>query len=84
MIAYTIDVAHTSTLIDATIVTTDCPEIAEVARRCGADVPFLRPKHLASDDSPDIETAYDIDEPSDFKFAEFIVQDRLTRVTSEK
>ncbi len=55
LIAYTIDVADASTLIDATIVTTDCPEIAEVARRCGADVPFLRPKHLALDDSPDID-----------------------------
>ncbi len=55
LIAYTIDAAAGSETIDATVVTTDDSEIAEVARSLGADVPFLRPKHLAADDSPDIE-----------------------------
>lgn len=31
------------------IVSTDDEEIAEVAKKCGADVPFLRPAELASD-----------------------------------
>jgi CMP-N-acetylneuraminic acid synthetase len=55
LISYTIDVASQSTMIDATIVTTDDQEIAEIARSLGADVPFLRPEQLAADDSPDID-----------------------------
>lgn len=34
------------------VVSTDDPEIAEVARAAGAQVPFLRPAELARDDSP--------------------------------
>jgi N-acylneuraminate cytidylyltransferase len=35
-----------------TIVSTDSEEIASVARRAGADVPFLRPPELAGDETP--------------------------------
>ena len=38
--------------IERTIVSTDSPEIAAVAERAGAEVPFLRPAELATDDSP--------------------------------
>ena len=55
LIAYTIEVAGRSKLIDAAIVSTDDPEIAEVAREYGGDVPFLRPSELAMDNSPDID-----------------------------
>ncbi|HMF44517.1 MAG TPA: acylneuraminate cytidylyltransferase family protein [Polyangia bacterium] len=34
------------------IVSTDSPEIAEIARHHGGDVPFLRPPELARDDTP--------------------------------
>lgn len=34
------------------IVTTDSKEIATIAKECGAEVPFLRPKRLATDTSP--------------------------------
>lgn len=54
LIAYTIEVARQSELIDAAIVSTDDGEIAAVAKGLGADVPFLRPAELARDDSPDI------------------------------
>jgi len=54
LIAYTIEAARKSKLIDAAIVSTDDAEIAEVAKKLGADVPFLRPVELAQDDSPDI------------------------------
>jgi CMP-N,N'-diacetyllegionaminic acid synthase len=37
-----------------TIVTTDDLEIAEAARRAGAEVPFLRPAGLAADDTTDL------------------------------
>lgn len=38
--------------ITRTIVSTDSPAIADVAREHGADVPFVRPAELARDDSP--------------------------------
>lgn len=55
MIAYTIRAAQRSRSLDAFLVSTDDPVIAAVARRYGADVPFLRPRRFARDLSPDIE-----------------------------
>jgi len=52
LIVYTIEVAEKCALIDRTIVSTDAPEIAEIAKASGAEVPFLRPKELALDDTP--------------------------------
>jgi N-acylneuraminate cytidylyltransferase len=54
-IAYSIAPALQSGVFDAVIVSTDCEEIAAVARYYGAEVPFLRPAEFASDMSPDIE-----------------------------
>ena len=49
MIAWSIAAAHASNCFDQVLVSTDDQEIAEVARSHGADVPFLRPAHLADD-----------------------------------
>ena len=49
LIAYTIEAALRSEGIERVIVTTDSEEIAEIARQYGAEIPFLRPKELASD-----------------------------------
>ena len=38
--------------ITRVVVSTDDPEIAELARRHGGEVPFLRPAELATDDTP--------------------------------
>lgn len=54
LIAYTIECAKKYTKFDRIIVSTDSPKIAEVAKQYGADVPFLRPKELATDTSPKI------------------------------
>lgn len=51
LIAHTIDQAKASKFITRTIVSTDSPEIAAVAKKYGAEVPFLRPKALAGDTS---------------------------------
>ena len=40
---------------DAIIVTTDDPAIAAAAQRFGAEVPFLRPPHLATDEASSID-----------------------------
>lgn len=49
LIAWSIEQALQSKKIDRVIVSTDCNEIAEIAREYGAEVPFLRPAHLAID-----------------------------------
>jgi pseudaminic acid cytidylyltransferase len=49
LIAYSIEVALKSNLFDKVIVSTDDEEIAQIAIRYGAIVPFLRPKELSDD-----------------------------------
>lgn len=49
LIAHTIRAALESKYIDRVIVTTDSDEIADVAKRYGAEVPFRRPDELSSD-----------------------------------
>lgn len=52
LIAHTIQHSLKSKYVTKTIVTTDCEQIAEVARNFGAEVPFMRDKSLATDDVP--------------------------------
>jgi len=54
LIAYTIESALQSKLIDRVIVSTDDKEIAKIAKKYGAEVPFVRPKNLAGDKTPDL------------------------------
>lgn len=49
LIAYSIQTAIESKLFDKIIVTTDDEEIASIAQKYGAKVPFIRPKELADD-----------------------------------
>ena len=49
MIAYAIDAVTRSGLFDHVVVSTDDSEIAEVAQRYGAEVPFTRPPELSDD-----------------------------------
>jgi CMP-N-acetylneuraminic acid synthetase len=60
LIAWTIDAAARSAALDRLVVSTDDPEVAEVARRCGAEVPFLRAAHLAADDTPTLPVVVDV------------------------
>ncbi|MFG6569718.1 pseudaminic acid cytidylyltransferase [Sulfitobacter sp. 1A13679] len=49
MIAWSIDAALESECFDRIIVSTDDPEIAQVAEALGAEVPFIRPRDLSDD-----------------------------------
>ena len=49
MIAWSISAAKNSKCFDQVLVSTDDEEIAKIAHKYGALVPFLRPKHLADD-----------------------------------
>lgn len=55
LIQYTIEAAKNSRYIDKIVVSTEDSLIAEVSINCGAEVPFLRPTHLASDTSKTID-----------------------------
>lgn len=55
LIAYTISACQASEFIDRVIVSTDSEDIASIARSCGAEVPFIRPEHLAQDKSTDFD-----------------------------
>ena len=49
MIAYSIEAAINAKLFDEIIVSTDDDEIADIAQKFGASVPFMRPKELSDD-----------------------------------
>lgn len=51
LIEWTISAAQSVNFIDDVLVSTDSDAIAEISRRSGASVPFLRPAELATDDS---------------------------------
>jgi N-acylneuraminate cytidylyltransferase len=52
LIAYTIEAAIEAGLFARVVVSTDSPEIAALAVRLGAEVPFLRSANLADDQTP--------------------------------
>ena len=55
LLAYTARVARKSRFLSRVVLSTENPEIAEIARAEGLDVPFLRPVELAEDSTPMIE-----------------------------
>ena len=52
LIAWTIEAALLSRRLGRIIVSTDDPEISDIALSCGAEVPFVRPEELAQDHIP--------------------------------
>ena len=52
IISYTIEAARKSGLFKRVVVSTDCPEIGEVSKQYGAEIPFLRDPNLADDITP--------------------------------
>ncbi len=52
LIAYTIDAALESGVFEQVVVSTDSDHIAEIARACGAEVPFMRDSSIADDHTP--------------------------------
>ena len=53
LIAWSINLAKKDKRISKVFVSTDSNHIAKIAKDFGAEVPFLRPKDLAQDDSPE-------------------------------
>lgn len=60
LIAYTIEAALASSFVKRVIVSTDDISIAQIAVQHGAEVPFLRPANLATDETLSIDVYCDI------------------------
>ena len=84
MIAYSIETALNSGLFDLVMVSTDDDEIAELAKKHGAKVPFIRSKQTADDFTGTadvmVEVLNDLHEsqvsqasPSGLKFSQLMV-----------
>ena len=54
LIAWTIEAARSSRFLSRVLLSTDDPEIAEVAASWGAEIPFMRPVELAGDTTPHV------------------------------
>jgi len=52
LLEYTAASALAARRLSRVVLTTDDQEIADVGRRCGLEVPFMRPAYLAADDTP--------------------------------
>jgi CMP-N-acetylneuraminic acid synthetase len=55
LLDWTCEAARASRRLTRTVLTTDSEEIAAAGRRCGIEVPFLRPAALAGDDTPMVD-----------------------------
>ena len=60
IIAYSIEVALKSKLFDEVMVSTDDVEIAEVAKKYGANVPFMRSKENADDFTTTVDVLLEV------------------------
>lgn len=58
LIAWTIEQALSSKYLDAVIVSTEDEEISVTARRYNAEVPFIRPLELASDEASGMDVVF--------------------------
>lgn len=59
LIAYTIEAARQSALVDEVYLSTDDMEIASVAKTYGCEIPFLRESSLATDDASSVDVVSD-------------------------
>ncbi len=55
LIEYTIKEAKKSKLVNRVVVSTDSKKIANIAEKCGAEIPFLRPKYLSDSSAKTID-----------------------------
>lgn len=58
MVAWTVEAALAAQRLDRVVVSTDDAVIAEAARLAGAEVPFLRPAHLAGDTASVVDAIF--------------------------
>lgn len=87
LIAYSIVLSKLSENIDRVVVTTDSQEIANISKKFGAEVPFLRPDNLAGDNEGDfsfVKHAIDWFQENEGAVPEFIAHIRPTTPLRKK
>ena len=52
LLTYTVEAVRNARLLTRTVLSTDDERIADIARDCGLEVPFMRPSELAGDETP--------------------------------
>ena len=60
LLSYTCEAAKSAKLLNRVLLSTDDEEIAAAGKTFGVDVPFLRPKNLAQDDTPILDVLQDL------------------------
>ena len=60
LISYSITTALKTDLLAKVMVSTDSEEIADIARKYGAEVPYLRPSELAQDTTPTLHVVQNV------------------------
>jgi CMP-N,N'-diacetyllegionaminic acid synthase len=55
LIQYSIDLLKNSKYVNKIVVSTDDKKIAKIAEKCGAEIPFMRPKYLSGDSAKTID-----------------------------
>jgi CMP-N,N'-diacetyllegionaminic acid synthase len=60
LLRYTARAALSAKLLTRVVLSTEDSEIADVGRRCGVEVPFLRPPELARDETPTLPVLQDV------------------------
>lgn len=60
LLACTADAARASKKLTRVVISTEDEEIAGVARQLGIEVPFMRPAHLAGDETPMLDVLTDL------------------------
>jgi N-acylneuraminate cytidylyltransferase len=53
MLCYSVEYGLNSDIVSKVVVSTDSEEFAQIARKCGAEVPFIRPYEFAQDNTRD-------------------------------
>lgn len=58
LMAWIIETAKAAKYVSRVVLSTDSSEYADIGKKYGAEVPFLRPKELAADSVPDFDYLY--------------------------
>ena len=60
LIQWSIDTANSSLYLDTVMVSTDCMDIATIAKNCNAEVPYIRSAELSDDTATSLDVVLDV------------------------
>ncbi|AVQ26770.1 acylneuraminate cytidylyltransferase family protein [Fusobacterium ulcerans] len=84
LIAYTIEAAQNSKIFEDIIISTDSEKYAEIAKKYGGSVPYLRDKKLANDNAKSSDVILDILNRVEKKYDSFIMLQPTSPLRTEK